>query len=463
MEPSLFGQPACQRGGATDPALEASDNEGVAHVDYLNLANIVKLGVGFLLVFTAVFALENLAPQLLRDLGFGGLGFVSVAVIYATHLISCFLAPTVLQNLNERRALPIATLFYALYCASGLLPATCPHCSRIYIVAHIIIASALFGFSAAFVWVPQGAIMTLNAPQEHVNTYMTIFQSLFQTTGLVASVISSFIVHSPPLFFAVFTGISLAGTAVLATIQPNKLHASIPRRSRVDKGPATLLDAVRPMLRFIAGDRRARAVSAYSFLVGVLFIATPICVVSMFAPDTAGTTKLLTGIGSGRLFTGLIFGRLSDAVGRLPVMLIASYLEAMSLLSLAVSSAFGSGGGDGIALAATVPLGLGNGLQFANLAACITAAVHDEAYAAFATQQSFICCGAVAAVVVLPQISRNVAIAVCISVQVAVAAFLCSQPSFFRTLAVSEEDPREQPEEEPVPLEEAAEAGTRLA
>ena len=66
-----------------------------------NLANVVNMGVGFLLVFTAFQTVQGLAAKLLGDLGTTSLG-----ILYVAFAGFGFVAPSVARALGPRGSAP---------------------------------------------------------------------------------------------------------------------------------------------------------------------------------------------------------------------------------------------------------------------------------------------------------------------------------------------------------------------
>merc|ERR1712224_1160315 len=91
-------------------------------------------------------------------------------------------------------------------------------------------------------------------------------------------------------------------------------------------------------------------------------------------------------------------------------------------------------GNDVASVAASLVLGLGNSLNFANLAACISSAVHDRARLGFASQQVFISLTTIPAFLLLPGLDRNLITGICSGIVAVVCVFLLTRPSFFQTL-----------------------------
>ena len=59
----------------------------------------------------------------MKDLGFGSLGFVNIAVVYLSFALTSLLASSINRKLGTRLTLLLSALTYAIWIAGFLLPA----------------------------------------------------------------------------------------------------------------------------------------------------------------------------------------------------------------------------------------------------------------------------------------------------------------------------------------------------
>ena len=64
---------------------------------------------------------QNLASQVLDDLGFGDFGFYSLGVLYFAFSLCCFIATPIVNKCGERFSMTLGALFYTLYTGSFIL------------------------------------------------------------------------------------------------------------------------------------------------------------------------------------------------------------------------------------------------------------------------------------------------------------------------------------------------------
>jgi len=86
-----------------------------------NLDKLLILSVGFQLLFCVFNTAQNLASQVLDDLGFGNMGFYSLAVLYFAFSFSCFVATPIVNKCGERFAMTVGAMCYTLYTACFIL------------------------------------------------------------------------------------------------------------------------------------------------------------------------------------------------------------------------------------------------------------------------------------------------------------------------------------------------------
>lgn len=90
---------------------------------FVNLNRVVYISFGFLVLFTAFIACQNLTSKIMSDLGYSSLGTVNIAVIYLAFAMSSTLASTVITKLGVRCTLTVSSFTYVTWILSFILPA----------------------------------------------------------------------------------------------------------------------------------------------------------------------------------------------------------------------------------------------------------------------------------------------------------------------------------------------------
>ncbi|XP_071820201.1 protein unc-93 homolog A-like isoform X2 [Apostichopus japonicus] len=114
--------------------------------------NLFVLSLTFLFCFTAYGAIQNIQSSVNTS---NGLGFLSLAIVYGSFMLSSLLAPTVIKYFGAKWTIVFATLCYCIYSYANFFPS----------FASLIPASFLLGFSAGPLWVAQGTYFTTSAIQ----------------------------------------------------------------------------------------------------------------------------------------------------------------------------------------------------------------------------------------------------------------------------------------------------------
>jgi hypothetical protein len=129
--------------------------------DYKNLGRATHCSMGFLIFFTAYNSSQNMQPQVLQSDGYGRIGFLTLALIYLSVAISCFLVTNVTSKLGETKSLALAGILTSPYYLVFVI-ITQKHYnpeldsfiySPAFVYTLVSIFSILNGFAAALLWV----------------------------------------------------------------------------------------------------------------------------------------------------------------------------------------------------------------------------------------------------------------------------------------------------------------------
>ena len=168
------------------------------------LLNLSWICLVWVFTFTAYSGLQNLEASLVPDIG-----VYSLAAITGGGLISCIVAPAVIQKIGAKGALITSWICLAIFVGSNYYP-------KAYI---LLPGAAIEGISTGLMWTAQGAFVTTIAMEysviiqdtlDHVlSRFFGIFCMAFQSTQIWGNIISSAVLHeSPPS-----TNTSANGTA----------------------------------------------------------------------------------------------------------------------------------------------------------------------------------------------------------------------------------------------------------
>lgn len=152
------------------------------------LKNLVALSCGCMLWLTAFTSLQNLQSTLNPH---RGVGVTSLGCMYATMLLSCFLAPSVIALLGAKWTIVAAYSLFLVLVAANFYP-------RDFL---LVPASLVFGCVAGPLWTAQSAYLTTlsiryaqtirELPESTVNRFNGVFVGLMQSSQVWGSLISA--------------------------------------------------------------------------------------------------------------------------------------------------------------------------------------------------------------------------------------------------------------------------------
>ncbi|XP_064178484.1 UNC93-like protein MFSD11 [Anguilla rostrata] len=143
----------------------------------LRTFNVVILGIGFLLIFTAFTTCGNIEQTIIKSLAnesFVGSGYHSLGIIYGVFSASNLLAPTVVAIIGPRSTLILSGVIYSCYIAVFISPTTWS----------LYFTSVLIGIGAAMLWTAQGNYLVQNSSVSTINRNAGVFWSLLQCSML---------------------------------------------------------------------------------------------------------------------------------------------------------------------------------------------------------------------------------------------------------------------------------------
>lgn len=139
--------------------------------------NVVILGVGFLLIFTAFTTCGNIEQTVVKSLRndtFSGSGYHSLGIIYGVFSFANLLAPAVVAVIGPKITMFLSGLLYSGYIAVFIIPSTWS----------FYLTSVLIGIGAAMLWTAQGHFLVENSEASTINRNTGMFWALLQCSML---------------------------------------------------------------------------------------------------------------------------------------------------------------------------------------------------------------------------------------------------------------------------------------
>lgn len=184
------------------------------------LLNIIILGVGFMVMFTAFGTCGNIEQTVIKSFNsteFHGSGYTSMAIIYAVFAASNLIAPSVIAVIGPLLSLFFGGIVYSGYIAMFIHPYTWSFYTL----------SVLLGIAAAVLWTAQGNLLTINSKDSTIGRNSGIFWALMQFSLFFGNLYIYFAWHGKThitdkdrqTVFITLTVISLVGSFLFFLIQ----------------------------------------------------------------------------------------------------------------------------------------------------------------------------------------------------------------------------------------------------
>ncbi|KAI9584928.1 hypothetical protein GQX74_006823 [Glossina fuscipes] len=146
--------------------------------------NIIVMGFGYMLIFTAFQTLGNIEKNLLASLAeedktFSGDGFISLASIYVVFAFANWLAPSVLAVTGPRISIISASLFFSLFTFIFFFTSTW----LLYTVG------VLLGIAAAVVWTAQGVILSRCSDSDTIARNSGLFWVMYELSFIFGNML----------------------------------------------------------------------------------------------------------------------------------------------------------------------------------------------------------------------------------------------------------------------------------
>uniref|UniRef100_A0A9J8A098 UNC93-like protein MFSD11 n=1 Tax=Cyprinus carpio carpio TaxID=630221 RepID=A0A9J8A098_CYPCA len=139
--------------------------------------NVVILGIGFLLIFTAFTTCGNIEQTVVKSLNstnFTGSGYHSLGIIYGVFSFCNVLAPTIVAIIGPQFAMFLSGVLYSGYIAVFIIPSTWS----------FYFTSVIIGIGAAMLWTAQGHFLVENSDASTINRNTGLFWALLQCSML---------------------------------------------------------------------------------------------------------------------------------------------------------------------------------------------------------------------------------------------------------------------------------------
>ncbi|XP_068926523.1 protein unc-93 homolog A-like [Petaurus breviceps papuanus] len=161
-----------------------------------NLKNVIIIAIGFLFLFTAYGALQNLQSSLNKA---AGLGVTTLSVIYASIVVSSmFLPPVIIKKFGCKWTITVSMCCYITFSVGNFYASWYT----------LIPTSIILGLGAAPLWSAESTYLATSGNihakktgklgKDVVNHYFGVFYLIFQSSGVWGNLISSLVLRQEP-------------------------------------------------------------------------------------------------------------------------------------------------------------------------------------------------------------------------------------------------------------------------
>eukprot|EP01061_Rhynchopus_euleeides_P026345 TRINITY_DN4309_c0_g2_i1.p1 TRINITY_DN4309_c0_g2~~TRINITY_DN4309_c0_g2_i1.p1 ORF type:complete len:516 (+),score=163.79 TRINITY_DN4309_c0_g2_i1:71-1618(+) len=286
----------------------------------------------------------TISPQFDECGANSNVGSVAIGILYAVFTLCCLVGPYIVEYLGAKWSIATAFLIFSFFCGANFAVALWPDTTALQWGA-LVPSSALVGVAASFLWTAQGAYVTINAnkyaqslnmdKEAVLGTFYGIFFGFFQATQISGNLAASLLLdkagwsHSAlMLFYLCFAG---GGTLFSVVMIPNVSDVDddyVSEDEEVTSDHSSVLEVKRSLRDSIAGMVGIWRDPRMSLLIPVI-LYTGMEQGFMWGSFTAnwvkpslGTEKIgyvMAAFGACDVVGSVIFGRLSDVVGRFPI------------------------------------------------------------------------------------------------------------------------------------------------
>jgi len=265
--------------------------------------NVYLLGVSFCVLFTAYNTTQNLETSVNAKLGYYSLG-----IIYIFFAASTFIASALVSRLGEKTALIISSATYAFFVAAN-----------IHVIPALLLASsALLGLGASVLWTAQGAFLVRNSLSQDLGKNSGIFFGIFQTNQLIGNLLAAYLFHtgnSPSFVFIILAcigGLAVFSFLLLRNVEPIEGTTKL---TSVRLSDTFKLLRKWQMLSLVP-------IMMYSGLSQTFFGIFPQAVKETLNIEIV--CYVMACFGAGDAIGSVLLGRISDTVGRRPIIVFSS-------------------------------------------------------------------------------------------------------------------------------------------
>eukprot|EP00347_Sterkiella_histriomuscorum_P006770 403351494 len=266
------------------------------------------------------------------NLGFQGLGFYSIAVLYLVFGICSLFSTGIVKKIGTKTSLVVGSLCYSFWIFSFLSPAFAIHAEnkdfflfrRGFVYFSLVFTAAFIGFGASIIWVAQGRYVSICCPPEKKGFFFSYFWIFFTSSIIVGNITSSVILQHlrESTFYVILVCIGVTGsmTFLLLTDPPESQQQT---QLQTQQPQRTFMDDFQDTINLLKSPRMLQVIPLMMQTSISMVAATANFLPMMYItlenePDMNDQLKFKTclmallPLGLGGMLGGSIFGQILD-------------------------------------------------------------------------------------------------------------------------------------------------------
>ncbi|MBS3169537.1 MFS transporter [Candidatus Woesearchaeota archaeon] len=280
-------------------------------------SSIKLLALSFFIIFFGYNGVQQYVTVFFAEKGMLSVGFYSLIIIYVLLSLCSPLAGAFVSKYGPKKAMVLASLFYALFILS-LLPGS---------LSLVYLGSALLGIAAAFLWNGQNVYLIKASTENSAGKSAGLFMVALSSSAAAGILTIWYLQQSLSLatIFLIFSILPFVGFFLLLTL-PSVPTEHVPNKFQLMKRSLTSPTAFRFSLLWFG----------LAFVSGLALGFLPIDIKNLFGIHLIGPLSTLFYVMP--ILFSYLFGKVSDKLGRKPMIILSFVLCGISLIILSLAT-----------------------------------------------------------------------------------------------------------------------------
>ncbi|KAJ3439677.1 et translation product-related [Anaeramoeba flamelloides] len=176
----------------------------------LTLLRVLQMGVGFSIVFSAFNSTQNLMTRI-----HGSYGYRSLAILYSVFGFSNLFIPPVIIKIGAKISMVLGAIFYVLYIVSNIK----------FVPFFYYLASGFLGLGGSLIWGGNGAYIVQVSEKHQLGLVSGVFWGMFQCNQIIGNLLAAIIINagkSDSILFMILSCVGAFGWVFLLFLPNTK-------------------------------------------------------------------------------------------------------------------------------------------------------------------------------------------------------------------------------------------------